>query len=113
LFNALVSWSAGGADRLHEPGDNVVDVSGDGDARGDGGRGTQALDVASDRRRGVEDCVLAQGRLFGADPLGVAAAEGVVGQRGGSALAVVDHGDLDSMPAAADPLGLGSSNPDA
>ena len=46
-------------------------------------------------RRRVEDGVLAQGRFVGPDPLRVAAAEGVVGERAGSALGVVDHGDLE------------------
>ena len=70
-------------------------MPGDGDARGDRGCGAQALDVAGDGRRRVEDGVLAQGRFLGADPLGVAAAEGVVGERAGSALGVVDHRDLE------------------
>ena len=48
-----------------------------------------------DGRRWVEDGVLAQGRFVGADALGVAAAEGVVGERAGSALGVVDDGDLE------------------
>ena len=39
--------------------------------------------------------MLAQGRFVGADPLGVASAEGVVGERAGSALGVVDDGDLE------------------
>ena len=86
-------------DRLHPAGDDVVDVPGDGDARGDCGCGAQALDVAGDGRRWVEHGVLAQGRFFGADPLGVAAAEGVVGERAGSALGVVDHGDLEQWAA--------------
>ena len=38
--------------------------------------------------------MLAQGRLLGADPLGVVAAEGVIGECAGSALGVVDHRDL-------------------
>ena len=37
----------------------------------------------------------AQGRFVGADPLGVAVGEAVVGGRSGSALGVVDHGDLE------------------
>ena len=49
--------------------------------------------------------MLAQGRLLGADPLGVAAAEGVVGERAGSALGVVDHGDLEQRPVGHDVLG--------
>jgi hypothetical protein len=39
--------------------------------------------------------VFAQGGLVGFDPLGVAAAERVVGEHAGSALGVVDHGDLE------------------
>ena len=63
--------------------------------RGDSGCGAEELDVAGDGRHGIEDGVVAQGRLLGADPLGVAAAEGVVGERAGSALGVVDHGDFE------------------
>ena len=44
-------------------------------------------------------------RLVGADPLGVAAAEGVVGERAGSALGVVDHGDLEQRAVGQDVLG--------
>ena len=33
------------------------------------------------------------------DPLGVLAAEGVVGERAGTALGVVDHGDLEQWAA--------------
>ena len=65
------------------------------DARGDRGCGAEARDVAGDGRGGVEDGVLAQGRLCGADPIGVGAAEGVVGERAGAALGVVDYGDLE------------------
>jgi hypothetical protein len=82
-------------DRLHKAGDEVVDVSGDGDPWGDGGRGAEELDVVRDCRGGVEDRVLLQVRLVGSDPLGVPAAEAVVGERAGSALGVVDHGDLE------------------
>ncbi len=42
--------------------------------------------------------MLAQARLLGADPLGVAAAKRVIGERAGSALGVVDHGDLEQRP---------------
>jgi hypothetical protein len=80
-------------------------VSGDGDARGDRGCGAEALDVARDGCRGVEDGVLAQGRFVGADPLGVVAAERVVGERAGSALGVVDHGDLEQGSVGQDVLG--------
>ena len=44
---------------------------------------------------GVEYRVLEQAPLIGSDPPGVAAAEGVVGERAGAALAVVDHRDLE------------------
>ena len=42
--------------------------------------------------------MLAQARFLGSDPLGVGVAEGVVGERTGSALGVVDHGDLEQRP---------------
>ena len=70
-------------------------MPGDGDARRNCECGAQALDVARHRRRGVDDGVLAQVRFVGTDPLGVAVAEGVVGERAGSTLSVVDHGDLE------------------
>jgi hypothetical protein len=65
----------------------------------------EAFDVAGDGRDGVEDGVVAQGRFVGADPLGVAVAEGVVGERAGSALGVVDHGDLEQGTVGQDVLG--------
>jgi len=37
--------AASGDDRLHQAGDDVVDVAGDGEAWGDRGRGAQPLDV--------------------------------------------------------------------
>ena len=49
--------------------------------------------------------MLEQGRFVGADPLGVAVAEGVVGERAGSALGVVDHGDLEQRAIRQDVLG--------
>jgi hypothetical protein len=49
--------------------------------------------------------VLAQSRLFDADPLGVATAERVVGERGGSALGVVDHGHLEQRAVGQHALG--------
>jgi hypothetical protein len=49
--------------------------------------------------------VLEQAGLLGADPLGVAAAEGVVGERAGSALVVVDRGDFEQRSVGQDVLG--------
>src|SRR5204863_5993319 len=92
---ASSSSAAGGDDRLHQARDHVVDMPGDGDARGDRGCGVEALDVAGDGPRRVEDGVLAQGRLLYTDSIRVAAAEGVVDKRSGAALGVVDHGDLE------------------
>ena len=58
-----------------------------------------------DGRDGIEHGVLAQGRLLGADPLGVAAAERVVGERARAALVVVDHRDLEQRPVGQEVLG--------
>ena len=52
--------AARGDDRLHQAGDDVVDVAGDGDARGNRGCRAQAVDVASDCGCWVEDRVVAQ-----------------------------------------------------
>ena len=43
--------------------------------------------------------------FVGADPLGVAVAEGIVGERAGSALGVVDHRDLEQRAVGHDTLG--------
>src|SRR4051812_7051894 len=102
---ALLGASAGGEDRAHEAGDDVVDVAGDGDSRGDGGREGQALDIARDGHDRVEDCAFAQPSLLGADALGVPVAEPVVGERAGSALGVVDHGHLEQRAVRQDVLG--------
>ena len=67
------------------------------------------LDVAGDGCRRVEDGVLEQCRVVGADPLGVASAEGIVGERAGSARGVVDHGDLEQRAVGQDVLGEGIS----
>jgi hypothetical protein len=86
LFGPSGSSAAGGGeDRLHQAGDDVVDVAGHCDARGYGGCEAEELDVAGDRRDRVEDGVLSQARLLGADSLGIAAAEGLVGERAGAA----------------------------
>ena len=105
LWNGSISSAAGGDERLHQAGGDVVDVPGDGDAWGDRGCGAQAFDVSGDGRRGVEDGVFEQGRFFDGDPLGVAAAEGVVGERAGSALGVVDYGDLEQRAVGQSGLG--------
>ncbi len=47
----------------------------------------------------------AQGRFVGADPLRAASAERIVGERAGSALGVVDHGDLEQRAVGQDVLG--------
>ena len=58
-----------------------------------------------DGRRRVENGVLEQARLLGADPLGVAAPERIVGERAGSALGVVDHRHLEQRSVGHDALG--------
>jgi hypothetical protein len=91
--------------RVDEARDNVIDVPGDADARGDRLGGADAVDVARDGRGWVEDCVVAQRRFFGPDPVGVATAERVVSERAGSALRVVDHGDLEQRTVRDDVFG--------
>ena len=59
-MNGSISSAAGGDERLHQAGDDVVDVPGDGDARGDRGCGAQAFDVSGDGRAGVEDGVFVE-----------------------------------------------------
>lgn len=54
-------------DRVDQAGGDVVDVPGDGYAWGDRGGGAETLDVVADGRRRIENGVLAQGRVVGAD----------------------------------------------
>src|SRR5205823_2048155 len=69
------------------------------------GCGAKAIDIARDGGRRVENCVVTQGGLVRADPLRVAVAEVVVGERAGSALGVVDDSDLEQRPVRHDVLG--------
>ena len=70
-----VCLAAGRDDRLHQAGDDVVDMSRHGDAWGDRGRGAKALDVACDARDRVEHGALVKRRLVATNPLGVAVAK--------------------------------------
>src|SRR5438105_13224586 len=65
----------------------------------------EALNIALHGRGGVENRVLPQGRLVGADALGVAATERSVGERSASALRVVDDRDLKQRAVRQDVLG--------
>ena len=99
-----ISSAAGGDKGLHQAGDDVVDMPGDGDAWGDCGGGAQASTsrVTVARGRGRRDHA---GSIFGGDALGIAAAERVVGERAGSALGVVDYGDLEQRAVGQNGLG--------
>jgi hypothetical protein len=79
-------------------GGDVVDVPGDGDAVRDGRSGAKALDVGAHRGVRVEDGEGTQAVGVGPDALCVTAAELVVGERGGPALGVVHHRDLEQRP---------------
>ena len=94
-----------GNDRLDEPGEHVIDVAGDGDPRRNLRRCQQALNVAGHGGRRVQHGVLAQGLLVGADALGVAPAEVIVGEGARPALGVVDDGDLEQRPVGQHVLG--------
>ena len=70
-------------------------MPGHGHALRDRASRAEALNVAPHGGYGVENCVLPQGRLVGADALGIAATERGVGERSASALRVVDDRDLE------------------
>src|SRR3954452_1700652 len=76
-------------DGLHKACRDVVHVPRYGDARGDRIRAAESLDVGCDRGGGIDDRAVAERQIVSADPLGVGAAEGVVGEGAGSALGVV------------------------
>jgi purine nucleosidase len=94
-----------GNDGLDEPARDVVHVPRHGDAGGDRSRRAESRDVGCHRGRGVDDRVVAEHRLVRADPLGIAAPKGVVGEGAGSALGVVDHGDLEQRAVRHEALG--------
>ena len=85
-------------------------MPGEGDARGDGGCGAQAATSLVTVAAGSTTAWSLSAELLGADSLGVAAAEGVVGQRAGSALGVVDDGGLEQRALGRDALGERPAN---
>jgi hypothetical protein len=79
----------------HEPRFEVVDVPGDPDVLRDLLGPQNSFDIGPDRAGRVEDGCVGQSSLVGADPLGEAVAQFVVGEEGGAAIGVVNDRDLE------------------